>query len=180
MRIADCELRIYGKRSMAGGGFVVVQSAIRNPQFAMAGGPLSTGTCVRAPHRITLMMKIKTPHQQTLGSNVANPAFQASKIRRVFHIPNSRKGFRGPHPSPGPPAREVRAAGGVPWRTCRYLGGVLVGGRSFLGGGGGGGGFTGVGAGGGPAPSLRTFRSLDARSLSSQSIRRCSWPLASV
>ncbi|MCX5673603.1 MAG: hypothetical protein NTX87_01220 [Planctomycetota bacterium] len=28
-------MRIYGKTSMAGGGFVVVQSAIRNPQFAI-------------------------------------------------------------------------------------------------------------------------------------------------
>ena len=176
MRIANCGFTAKEAWLAAGSLLFNPQSAIRNGRWPS----LSTGTCVRAPHRITLMMKIKTPHQQTLGSNVANPAFQASKIRRVFHIPNSRKGFRGPHPSPGPPAREVRAAGGVPWRTCRYLGGVLVGGRSFLGGGGGGGGFTGVGAGGGPAPSLRTFRSLDARSLSSQSIRRCSWPLASV
>jgi len=33
----SCELRIYGKRSMAGGGFVVVQSAIRNgrPAFTL-------------------------------------------------------------------------------------------------------------------------------------------------
>jgi hypothetical protein len=38
LRIVNCELRIYGKRSMAGGGFVVVESAIRNPQSAMAGG----------------------------------------------------------------------------------------------------------------------------------------------
>ena len=38
LRIANCELRIDGKRSMAGGGFVVVQSAIRNPQSAIRNG----------------------------------------------------------------------------------------------------------------------------------------------
>jgi uncharacterized membrane protein len=36
LRIADCGLRIYGNESMAGGGFVVVQSAIRNPQSRAA------------------------------------------------------------------------------------------------------------------------------------------------
>ena len=38
LRIANCGLRIYGNASMAGGGFVVVQSAIRNPQSAIETG----------------------------------------------------------------------------------------------------------------------------------------------
>ncbi|MCX5675436.1 MAG: lamin tail domain-containing protein, partial [Planctomycetota bacterium] len=38
LRIANCGLRIYGNASMAGGGFVVVQSAIRNPQSAIEAG----------------------------------------------------------------------------------------------------------------------------------------------
>jgi len=42
LRIADCELRIDGNPSITGGGFVVVQSAIRNPQSRPAAEPADT------------------------------------------------------------------------------------------------------------------------------------------